>query len=156
PRSPAPPISKARPQLCLSHRVTFYALLGWLAASCHTCPAQSSILIKIIKMTDDEAAPPARWLTAEEATAQLGVSRPTLYAYVSRNRIGTLVAPDDPRRSLYDAADVHRLAQRKRSGRSRRAVAASTISWGEPILVSAITRIDTGRLAYRGPDAITL
>jgi len=103
-----------------------------------------------------DSAPPARWLTAEEATAQLGVSRPTLYAYVSRNRIGTLAAPDDPRRSLYDAVDVGRLAQRKRSGRSRRAVAASTISWGEPILVSAITRIENGRLEYRGCDAITL
>ncbi len=107
-------------------------------------------------MKDDEAAPPARWLTAAEATAQLGVSRPTLYAYVSRNRIGTHAAPDDPRRSLYDAVDVGRLAQRKRSGRSRRAVAASTISWGEPILVSAITRIEDGHLEYRGRDAIAL
>src|SRR5690242_3245968 len=107
-------------------------------------------------MEVNESAPSARWLTAEEATAQLGVSRPTLYAYVSRNRIGTLVAPDDPRRSLYDAVDVGRLAQRKRSGRSRRAVAASTISWGEPILTSAITRIEGGRLEYRGQDAVAL
>ena len=85
-------------------------------------------------MPADDAAPPARWLTAEEATTSLGVSRQTLYAYVSRNRIGVTGAPDDPRRSLYDAADVRRLAERNRNGRSRRAVAASTISWGEPIL----------------------
>ena len=103
-----------------------------------------------------QAAPPARWLTAEQATASLGVSRQTLYAYVSRSRIGVTAAPDDPRRSLYDAADVQRLAERNRSGRSRRAVAASTISWGEPILVSAITRIEGGRLEYRGQDAIAL
>ena len=83
----------------------------------------------------DDAAPSSRWLTAADAAASLGVSRQTLYAYVSRGRIGVTAAPDDPRRSLYDAADVHRLAERKRSGRSRRAVAASTISWGEPILV---------------------
>src|SRR5262249_56515436 len=86
----------------------------------------------------------------------LGVSRQTLYAYVSRSRIGAIAAPGDPRRSLYDAADVLRLAERKRSGRSRRAVAASTLSWGEPILVSAITRIEGGRLEYRRRDAITL
>lgn len=104
----------------------------------------------------DEVARSARWLTAEQATAELGVSRPTLYAYVSRHRIGAVIAPDDPRRSLYDAADVRRLAQRNRNGRSRRAVAESTISWGEPILVSAITRIDSGRLEYRGADAIAL
>jgi len=100
--------------------------------------------------------PPTRWLTAEEVTAQLSVSRQTLYAYVSRGRIGMTAAPDDPRRSLYDAADVRRLAERNRNGRSRRAVAASTISWGEPILVSAITRIQGGHLEYRGHDAIAL
>jgi citrate synthase len=107
-------------------------------------------------MPADDPAPPARWLTAEEATARLGVSRQTLYAYVSRSRIGVIAAPEDPRRSLYDAADVRRLAERNRTGRSRRAVAASTISWGEPILASGITRIESGRLEYRGHDAIAL
>src|SRR5215468_3228761 len=104
----------------------------------------------------DATSPSARWLTAEQAATCLGVSRQTLYAYVSRSRIGVTAAPDDPRRSLYDAADVHRLAERHRSGRSRRAVAASTISWGEPILTSAITRIEGGRLEYRGQDAVAL
>ncbi len=107
-------------------------------------------------MPADVALPPARWLTAEEATSRLGVSRQTLYAYVSRSRIGAVAAPDDPRRSLYDAADVRRLADRNRRGRSRRAVAASTISWGEPSLASAITRIEAGRVEYRGQDAIAL
>jgi citrate synthase len=107
-------------------------------------------------MSVDDIGPPARWLTAAQAAASLGVSRQTLYAYVSRGRIGVTAGSDDPRRSLYDAADVCRLAERNRSGRSRRAVAASTISWGEPILVSAITRIRAGRLEYRGQDAIAL
>jgi citrate synthase len=106
-------------------------------------------LIKIINMS-------SRWFTAEQATAELGVSRATLYAYVSRGRIGVTAAPEEPRRSLYDAADVKRLAERNRGGRSRRAVAASTISWGEPILTSAITRIEGGRLEYRGHDAVAL
>ena len=86
----------------------------------------------------------------------LRVSRQTLYAYVSRGRIGVTAAPDEPRRSLYDATDVRRLAERSRTGRSRSAVAASTISWGEPILASAISRIEGGRLEYRGRDAIAL
>jgi citrate synthase len=107
-------------------------------------------------MSPDIGPPPDRWLTAEEAIARLGISRQTLYAYVSRGRIGVVAAQDDPRRSLYDAADVERLAERNRQGRSRHAVAASTISWGEPILVSAITRIEGGRLEYRGQDAIAL
>src|SRR6516225_7989181 len=107
-------------------------------------------------MSANETDPPNRWLTAEQAMSRLRVSRQTLYAYVSRSRIGAIAAPDDPRRSLYDGADVNRLAERNRNGRSRRAVAASTISWGEPILVSAITRIEGGRLEYRGQDALAL
>jgi citrate synthase len=107
-------------------------------------------------VSPDIAPPLVRWLTAEEAAARLGVSRQTLYAYVSRGRVGTAAAPGDPRRSLYDAADVCRLAERNRRGRSRQAVATSTISWGEPILLSAITRIEAGRLEYRGQDAIAL
>src|SRR5262249_37574227 len=114
------------------------------------------ILIKRINMSSEDTTSPTRWLSAEQATAQLHVSRQTLYAYVSRGRIGVIAAPDEPRRSLYDATDVHRLAERNRSGRSRRAVAASTISWGEPILASAITRIEGGRPEYRGQDAIAL
>src|SRR5512142_1629193 len=107
-------------------------------------------------MSPDIGPPPDRWLTTEEAIARLGISRQTLYAYVSRGRIGVIAAQDDPRRSLYDAADVRRLAERNRQGRSRHAVAVSTISWGEPILVSAITRIEGGRVEYRGHDAIAL
>jgi citrate synthase len=99
---------------------------------------------------------PDRWLTAEEATGRLGVSRQTLYTYVSRSRIGTVAAPNDPRRTLYDAADIGRLAERKRCGRARSAVAASTIRYGEPILHTAITRIEGDHLEYRGHNAIVL
>jgi citrate synthase len=107
-----------------------------------------SILIKSINMT--------RWISAEQATATLGVSRQTLYAYVSRRLIGVTAAADDPRRSLYDATDIKRLAERKRRGRSRNAIAAATLDFGEPVLASSITRIEGGRLAYRGKDAIAL
>lgn len=107
-------------------------------------------------MSADCVQPSSRWLTAEQAIARLGVSRQTLYAYVSRRLIGVVAAPEDTRRSLYDAADVRQLAERSRQGRSRRAVAASTLSWGEPILASGITRIEAGRIEYRGQDAIAL
>src|SRR5579863_4381146 len=72
-------------------------LLGWLTLGCHTQRQSTSILIKRINMS-------ARWLTAEQATVELSVSRQTLYAYVSRGRIGVMAAPEEPRRSLYDAA----------------------------------------------------
>lgn len=98
----------------------------------------------------------ADWLDIGEALARLGVARQTLYAYVSRGLIPSRPADGDPRRSLYDRHAVETLVARRRRGRSRNAVAASTIDWGEPVLVSRITRIEAGRLAYRGHDVVAL
>ena len=97
-----------------------------------------------------------RRLTAADAIARLGVSRQTLYSYVSRGLVRATPAPEDPRRSLYDAGDVDALAERHRRGRARRDVAASTTNWGEPILRSSLTRFADGRFGYRGRDAVTL
>ena len=96
------------------------------------------------------------WLTAEEAMARLGVRAQTLYAYVSRGRVEAQPDPDDPRRSRYRLTDVAGLAARKGRGRRAKDVAANAIAWGEPVLASAITTIDHGRLYYRGRDAVRL
>jgi citrate synthase len=96
------------------------------------------------------------WLDIGDALARLGVARQTLYAYVSRGLIRSRPADGDPRRSLYDRHAVEALVARRRRGRSRNAIAASTIDWGEPVLVSRITRIESGCLAYRGHDAVAL
>jgi citrate synthase len=98
----------------------------------------------------------AGWLEVGDALARLGIARQTLYAYVSRGLIRSRPADDDPRRSVYDRLAVETLVARRRRGRSRDAIAASTIDWGEPVLVSRITRINAGRLAYRGHDAVAL
>ncbi len=95
-------------------------------------------------------------LGIEEATAALGVSRQTLYAYTSRGLVRATADPADLRRSLYDSADIGVLKERKGRGRSRREVAASTLNWGDPVLPSAITRIMDGKLFFRGQDAIEL
>jgi citrate synthase len=98
----------------------------------------------------------AGWLSAAETMALLGIRPQTLYAYVTRGRIGAKVDPDDPRRSLYRAADVRQLAQRRKRGRAVEAVAAGTIAWGDPILPTAIATIAQERLFYRGRDATDL
>ncbi|MHC8493240.1 citrate synthase [Thalassospira sp. SM2505] len=95
-------------------------------------------------------------LAAHEVCAQVGISRDTLYAYVSRGIVRAIAHPGDARKSLYDRRDVAKLHDRKRRGRSRQSVAASTIDWGEPILVSEITRIADGQFYYRGRNAVTL
>ena len=96
------------------------------------------------------------WISAEDARARLAVRAQTLYAYVSRGRISVRPDPADPRRSLYRAADIAALAERKSRSRKISDVAAGAISWGEPVLASEITTVVGGRLYYRGRDAIRL
>lgn len=100
--------------------------------------------------------PSPDWIAAEQACQRLGVRPQTLYAYVSRGRVQ--VRPDqvDPRRSLYRAADIAALAQRKARSRKVSDVATGAIAWGEPVLASEITTVAGGRLFYRGRDAIRL
>ena len=93
-------------------------------------------------------------LEAEAAAAALGISRATLYAYVSRGLVQAVAAPDDPRRRLYSAQDIARLQKRKTVGRRPREIAAATLDWGDPVLPSAITLIEGGRFFYRGQDAV--
>jgi citrate synthase len=97
----------------------------------------------------------ADYLSAAEAANHLGVSRQTLYAYVSR---GLLRAHEtsDPRQRRYSSEAVARLAEARRRGRRPKEVAKATLDWGLPVLESAITLIQDGRLFYRGVDAVTL
>lgn len=96
------------------------------------------------------------WLTREEALARLGVKPQTLYAYVSRGRIGMEPDPRDPRRSRYRADDIAALAGRRARGRSVSAIAEGSIAWGEPIVATSISTVIHGRLVYRGKDAAGL
>lgn len=96
------------------------------------------------------------WLRSGEALALLNVRPQTLYANVSRKRIRAKPDPDDPRRSLYHAGDVRRLATRGRGPPSRERVAAESVSWGTPVLASSISTVTHGRLWYRDADAVQL
>jgi citrate synthase len=97
----------------------------------------------------------ADYLSAAEAAKRLGVSRQTLYAYVSR---GLLRAHEtsDPRQRRYAFEAVTRLAEQRRRGRRPKEVAKATLDWGLPVMESAITLIQDGNLFYRGVDAVAL
>ncbi|HEY2489076.1 MAG TPA: citrate synthase [Streptosporangiaceae bacterium] len=87
------------------------------------------------------------WITAEAAAERLGIKRATLYAYVSR---GVLVRQRAPggRGSLFDAAEIEKLARR---GRPRRAPGRA-----ELVIESALTEISGDRLRYRGHEVTAL
>lgn len=86
---------------------------------------------------------------ANEASRILGVSKPTLYAYVSRGLLDRRLAADG-RSSLYDRGQIERLANRSRA---RRPGPRPTI---DVEIESGVTRLDDDRLEYRGHDVAML
>lgn len=95
------------------------------------------------------------YLTAEDAAELLGISRATLYAYVSRGMVRSEPVPGS-RRRRYRRHDIERLRRRKRLRRDPSSAARTALSWGEPVVESALTLIDGGRLHYRGRDVVEL
>jgi citrate synthase len=96
------------------------------------------------------------WIGAAQASQLLGVSRATLYAYVSRGFVRSQASPGSTRERTYSRDDVERLRRRTEERRAPDKVAAHALQWGMPILESSIALIDGRRLYYRGLDAITL
>lgn len=97
-----------------------------------------------------------RYLTAKEAAAALGISLPTLYAYVSRGLIRSEPGEGKTRARLYRQEDVAALQARQELRRSPAKAVESALNWGAPLLESAVTLIEDGRLYYRGYDVLTL
>jgi len=88
-------------------------------------------------------------IRSTEAAAILNVSKPTLYAYVSRGRLTRTTAADG-RTSLFARDEVEQLAQRSRR----------TPSGPRPTIdvqiSSGVTAIDEHALSYRGADTVEL
>jgi citrate synthase len=96
------------------------------------------------------------WLSSGDASKRLGISRTTLYAYVSRGLVRSAAAPGHPHQRRYAAEDVERLRSRSEHRRDPGKTAERALHWGVPVLESAITLIDGDRLYYRGHDACEL
>jgi citrate synthase len=96
------------------------------------------------------------WIAAAEASRLLGVTRATLYAYVSRGLVRSQPSARSPRERLYSRDDVERVRQRTEARRAPDKAAAGALQWGLPILESSIALIDGQRLFYRGIDSAEL
>jgi citrate synthase len=96
------------------------------------------------------------YLSAGEAAAYLGVSRSTLYAYVSRGLIVSEPEPGSTRSHRYPRSSLDALKARRERRRDPVLKAHGALSWGTPLLDSALTLIADGRLWYRGLDAVEL
>jgi len=102
------------------------------------------------------AAQRTAWIAAAEAARILGVSRATLYAYVSRGYLRSQSLPGSSRERGYSRDDVERLRRRTEGRRDPDKAAGRALDWGLPVLESSITLIDGRTLYYRGHDALTL
>lgn len=89
-------------------------------------------------------------LTATQVATRLGVQLKTVYAYVSRGVLSRTLA-EDGKSSLFDAAEVDRLAQRGRPRQENRQLGSVDVS-----LATTITCIEAERLSYRGRDVRSL
>ncbi|NSL55256.1 citrate synthase family protein [Uliginosibacterium aquaticum] len=96
-----------------------------------------------------------RLIDSVTAAALLGVSRQTLYSYVSRGLLRAQPAPEG-RGKRYRRAEVERLVRQSAQTRKPRAAAGATLDFGLPVLASALTLIAGGQLWYRGQNAIQL
>src|SRR5262245_48461303 len=95
------------------------------------------------------------FLDARSAAKLLGVSRPTLYAYVSRGLVTS--APSGAGRArVYAKSDLVRLRARAEARSGHAAVASGALRWGEPVLESAITEIAPDGPRYRGHSLLEL
>jgi len=97
---------------------------------------------------------PDALLDAAAAAKVLGVSRATLYAYVSRGLVRSTPHPTVPKASLYVAADIHGLVARKARMRRPRAAAATALEFGLPVLKTRITHFEDDRIFYRAQEAL--
>src|SRR5438046_1343943 len=81
------------------------------------------------------------YVDADEAARWLGISRASLYAYVSRGLVRSEPVSGSKARR-YHRADVEALARRGRGAGPR--ASASALRFGEPLLESSLTLIQDG------------
>ena len=105
------------------------------------------------EIKNQDAAPSAEWVTADEASASAGIKKPTLYAYVSRGLIRSVEGGGLSRARLYNRDDVEHVRTRSRARSGHAAVAASALRWGEPVLDTRVGTIDERGPIYRGVAA---
>lgn len=89
-------------------------------------------------------------LGADEAAKLLGVSKSTLYSYVSRGMLTSRVIDPGSRKRAYDKAELLALKHRSSFRKDPETAAAEIIEFGIPILSTSISQITETDHSYRG------
>ena len=96
------------------------------------------------------------YLSAREAAGFLGISRETLYAYVSRGQLFSEPSPGGARGKRYRSEDIAQFKRRRNARRAPDEIAEASLNFGFPVLSSGITLIQDGMVYYKGRDALEL
>ena len=94
--------------------------------------------------------PPSRYLSSTEACSELGIRPQTLYSYVSRGLVRSEIGDQRRRTRQYHREDIERLRHQKELRAHPEAAAGRALRAGDPVLESALSRIDDDDLFYRG------
>ncbi|MEJ6007370.1 citrate/2-methylcitrate synthase [Paucibacter sp. AS339] len=95
-------------------------------------------------------------LDSAAAATRLGISKATLYAYVSRGLLNANTDPSDPRVRRYSSFEVELLLRRKEGGRQREQQTMAALNDGLPLLDTALSCVREGQPIYRGQPALQL
>lgn len=95
-------------------------------------------------------------LDADTAARQLGVSKSTLYSYVSRGWLQAVPDPADPRARRYSAFELEQLARRSGPRRKQLQLTLAALTEGLPVLDTALSCIHRGQPIYRGRSALAM
>ena len=89
------------------------------------------------------------FISLNKAKELLGVKRESLYSYVSRKKIATIVDPKNGKKRLYSYNDIIKLLENKKKAGAEK-IAQESLMFGQPVLESNITLIEDSILYYRG------
>jgi len=99
---------------------------------------------------------PRDHLSAEEAAEFLGVTKGTLYAYVSRGMLRSVQFDPSSRKRYYPLAQLQALKHRHSFRSDPDRAAAEVIEFGNPILTTSISQITATEHSYRGLNSSQL
>lgn len=100
-------------------------------------------------------APASDYVSAKEAARLLGVKVASLYSYVSRGVIRSVVQPGT-RARLYYREDVESASKRMGGRTGIPETVETAVRWGQPMLPSSITELTEQGPVYRGHPAVKL
>jgi len=95
------------------------------------------------------------YVTAAQASQALGIKQASLYTYVSRGLIRSILQPGSKSR-LYYREDVERATMRIGGRAGRPETVEAVMSWGHPVFHTVVTDLREDGPYYRGQSALAL